>query len=131
MCSKCKFYSADKENKYGISYCELADHKDTYIQYKCTWCCNIAAYHCGGTSYYCMHCHDRKGPAGPKCQGKDDCPLGVEHPPNASNKAFAIGCGMCKELKIKNGEDLQKEFDKQLGDKKKRLEEFQKDQLNF
>lgn len=54
-----------------------------------------------------MHCHDRKGPAGPKCTGKADCPLGVDHPPNGSNKAFAVGCGMCKELKIKDGKKLE------------------------
>ena len=55
-----------------------------------------------------MHCHDRKGPAGHKCKGKDDCPLGLEHPPNGTNKAFAVGCGMCRELKMKG--DEQDEF---------------------
>lgn len=51
-----------------------------------------------------MYCHDRKGPVGHKCKGKEDCPLGVEHPPNNSMKAFAVGCGLCRELKIKGDE---------------------------
>jgi len=41
---------------------------------------------------------------GHKCKKKEDCPLGLEHPPNGTNKAFAVGCGMCRELKIKNGD---------------------------
>ena len=101
-CPKCRFFSEDKNNSYGITFCE--EHKETYIQYKCNFCCNVAAYHCGGSNYYCMHCHDRKGPAGHKCKGKEDCPLGVEHPPNGTIKAFGVGCGMCKDLKIKNGD---------------------------
>jgi len=52
-----------------------------------------------------MQCHDRKGPVGPKCKSKEDCPLGVEHPANGSNTAFAVGCGMCREMKIKEGKN--------------------------
>ena len=52
-----------------------------------------------------MQCHDRKGPVGPKCKSKEDCPLGVEHPPNGSNSAFAVGCGMCRDMKIKDGKN--------------------------
>jgi len=117
QCPKCKFYGQDANNKFGITYCET--HKENYIQYKCNFCCNIAAYHCGGVNYYCMHCHDRKGPAGHKCKGKDDCPLGIEHPPNGTNKAFAVGCGMCRELKIKNGD-----FEKEMQEQTKKLEEI-------
>ena len=62
----------------------------------------MAAYHCGGTNYYCMYCHDRKGPVGVKCTKVDECPLGVEHPRGGYNAAFGVGCGMCKELKKKN-----------------------------
>ena len=116
-CPKCRFFSEDKNNSYGITFCE--EHKETYIQYKCNFCCNVAAYHCGGSNYYCMHCHDRKGPAGHKCKGKEDCPLGVEHPPNGTIKAFGVGCGMCKDLKIKNG-DLEEQIKEQL----KKLEEM-------
>ncbi len=66
-----------------------------------------------------MHCHDRKGPPGHKCKGKEDCPLGIEHPPNGTNKAFAVGCGMCRELKIKNDD-----FEKELKEQTKKLEEI-------
>ena len=125
LCSRCKFFANDKNEKYGITYCEKKGHGDQYIQYKCSWCCNIAAYHCGGMNYYCMHCHDRKGPSGPRCRGKDDCPLGIEHPPNGSMKAFAVGCGMCKEIKIKGGKDLAEVIEEQMKDKKKKLAELE------
>lgn len=66
-----------------------------------------------------MHCHDRKGPPDHKCQGKADCPLGVEHPPNGTMTAFAVGCGMCKDLKIKAGD-----FEEQMKEQTKKLEEM-------
>ncbi|TNV71137.1 hypothetical protein FGO68_gene10196 [Halteria grandinella] len=124
QCPKCKFFNQDANNKYGITYCE--EHKETYIQYKCNFCCNIAAYHCGGANYYCMHCHDRKGPPGHKCKGKDDCPLGLEHPPNGTMKAFAVGCGMCRDMKIK-----QDDMEKAVGEQMKKLEEFKKNIQDF
>eukprot|EP00347_Sterkiella_histriomuscorum_P011168 403373493 len=132
QCSKCKFFSNDKTQKYGITYCQVKGHGQTYIQYKCNYCCNIAAYHCGGQDYYCMRCHDGSGPIGPMCSGPDDCPLRLEHPPNKSNKSFAVGCGMCKELKIKDGKDgeadLKKQIDKQM---KKFVDKKNKDKDQF
>ncbi len=47
--------------------------------------------------------------------------MGVEHPPNGTNKAFAVGCGMCRELKIKNGD-----FEKEMEEQTKKLEEIKK-----
>ena len=49
-----------------------------------------------------MFCHDRKGPEGVKCKEKEECPLGVEHPRGGYNSAFGVGCGLCKELKLKS-----------------------------
>ena len=104
--------------RYGITHCDK--HQQDYIQYKCNFCCNIAAYHCGGVCYYCMHCHDRKGPPGVKCTSKADCPLGVEHPPNGQQQAFGVGCGMCKELKI--NDNLEKQAEEQYKKEKEKFE---------
>jgi hypothetical protein len=41
-------------------------------------------------------------------------------------KAFAVGCGMCRDIKIK-GEDFQKEVEKQM----KNLEEMKKNFQDF
>jgi hypothetical protein len=30
----------------------------------------------------------------PVCPGPDQCPLGVDHPPNGTE--FALGCGICR-----------------------------------
>ena len=78
-----------------------------------------------------MHCHDRRGPAGPKCTGKDNCPLGVEHPPNNSNKAFAVGCGMCRDLKIKDGKELDKTMEEQMKEQKEKLDKLKKEIVDF
>jgi hypothetical protein len=50
----------------------------------------------------------------------------MEHPPNGNMKAFAVGCGMCRDLKIKS-EDLEAEIGKQM----KKLEEFKKTIKDF
>ena len=73
-----------------------------------------------------MHCHDRKGPPGHKCKGKEDCPLSLEHPPNGSNKAFAVGCGLCRELKIKNAD-----FDEQMKKQQEKLDEIKNKYKDF
>jgi hypothetical protein len=73
-----------------------------------------------------MHCHDRRGPVGHKCKGKDDCPLGLEHPPNGTMKAFAVGCGMCRDLKIKGGD-----FEEQMKEQQKKLEEMKAKYQDF
>ena len=69
-----------------------------------------------------MFCHDRRGPEGKKCKGKEDCPLGIEHPPNGTGKAFAVGCGMCKELKIQGV--LEKSLEEQMEERKKKMEKI-------
>jgi hypothetical protein len=54
-----------------------------------------------------MFCHDRKGPEGVKCKNVEECPLKVEHPRGAGflYKGFGVGCGMCRDLKIKSLEE--------------------------
>jgi hypothetical protein len=72
-----------------------------------------------------MYCHDRRGPEGYKCKGKEDCPLGVLHPPNGSGKSFAVGCGMCKELKIKGDlEEEMKGYEERLKKMKEEVVDF-------
>ena len=85
-------------------------------------CCNIAAYNCGGNAYYCMYCHDRKGPQGKVCNSKEDCPLGVDHPKNRTS--FGVGCGMCKELKIADFEKAMKEEAEKRKEKEKNILDF-------
>lgn len=53
--------------------------------------------------------------------------MGVEHPPNGQMKAFAVGCGMCRDLKIKgNGELADK-----IAEQTKKIEEMKKSYLDF
>lgn len=34
-----------------------------------------------------------------KCEGKEKCPLGIDHLPNGNE--YALGCGLCREIRMK------------------------------
>ncbi len=44
-----------------------------------------------------------------QCKGKEDCPLKIDHP--ANGKEFALGCSLCRELKINLKDEGDKELD--------------------
>lgn len=68
------------------------------------FCCSVASWYCWGSTHFCDACH-RRQVAGdyltrkprtrlPRCPGKNQCPLGVEHPPNGDE--FCLGCAICR-----------------------------------
>ena len=69
------------------------------------YCCTQARYHCFGTHYFCIRCHDVEHPRFGRsniplqdCNGVN-CPLGVPHPPASSDhrkSAYSLGCGLCR-----------------------------------
>ena len=75
-------------------------HGNGFIDFKCTFCCSIALFFCGGNRYFCTPCHNDamnggKAKAKSKCTGGKNCPLGIpEHPKAGSN--FVIGCSLCR-----------------------------------
>ena len=101
-----------KGAEYGNTYCKK--HKEAFIDYKCRYCCSVALFFCFGSHHFCDPCHrkawelrNKKEKDIKQCKGKEDCPLKIEHPENG--KEYALGCGLCRELKLNVKEDENKE----------------------
>eukprot|EP00026_Physarum_polycephalum_P005194 Phypoly_transcript_05224.p1 GENE.Phypoly_transcript_05224~~Phypoly_transcript_05224.p1 ORF type:complete len:588 (+),score=70.15 Phypoly_transcript_05224:60-1766(+) len=88
----------------GMVSCDKADHGRKFIQYKCRFCCSVASWFCFGRVHYCENCHNDPykywapnnvlSSVPPQCEGKDKCPLGIEHPPNGFEE-MSLGCSKC------------------------------------
>jgi len=82
-------------------------HGKEYIEFKCKFCCNVAQWFCWGNTHFCEPCHKRQCNGDyvskytkdklPKCTGKNQCPLKMDHKPNGEE--FALGCSLCRNLK--------------------------------
>jgi hypothetical protein len=81
-------------------------HGDEYMSYKCRYCCNEALYFCFGHTHYCDYCHSHNlraagtnyqymTSAPPACEGRDKCPLKIDHAPHSEE--FAIRCNACAD----------------------------------
>jgi len=81
-------------------------HGEEHMIYKCRFCCATASYFCFGHTHFCENCHARAWEllqgSNPEymiasvaqCNGKESCPLKIDHPPNGEE--FAMGCALCK-----------------------------------
>ena len=95
LCGMCE------EKKRPRSRCDK--HGSEYMQWKCRFCCSIAAFKCWGSHSFCQSCHSiqvagehlskKKPSAFPICSGKEHCPLKVNHP---HVEEFSLGCALCK-----------------------------------
>jgi len=126
LCYKCKtpYYGGEKECEdvqdfnpqelicgpcSGNQGKSCRKHGDTYMEWKCRFCCSIATFFCGGKAHFCTPCHNVPRERcicsgewetldtykGPPCSGPEECPLGIWHPDNGAAE-FCIGCAMCK-----------------------------------
>ena len=81
-------------------------HGADYIEFKCRFCCAVAAWFCWGTTHFCNDCHTKqnnkiylnKMPRDqlPQCPGPAQCPLHIQHPPTGDE--YPLGCALCREL---------------------------------
>lgn len=91
-----------------VSICP--EHGPDSMQFKCSFCCTPASFFCWGTTHFCVDCHARQM-AGerlnklsisqlPQCNSAEDCPLGLNHPPNGTPPSICapvvLGCSMCQ-----------------------------------
>ena len=53
VCGKC----ASESLQIGNAKCDK--HGTEFIEFKCKFCCNIAAWFCWGTTHFCEPCHKR------------------------------------------------------------------------
>jgi len=111
ICPKCAS-NVLKGAEYGNTYCKK--HKEAFIDYKCRYCCSVALFFCFGSHHFCDPCHrkawelrNKKEKDIKQCKGKEHCPLKIEHPDNG--KEYALGCGLCREMKLNVKEDENKE----------------------
>mmetsp|Transcript_34298 Transcript_34298/g.58730 ORF Transcript_34298/g.58730 Transcript_34298/m.58730 type:complete len:467 (+) Transcript_34298:30-1430(+) len=85
-------------------------HGSEHMVFKCRFCCSVASYFCFGHTHFCPSCHTKPwnivsqnnyqfivGKL-PLCPGKDECPLGIEHPPNGEE--YVLGCACCEDFKV-------------------------------
>ena len=96
----------------GMEGADCKTHGKDYIEFKCKFCCSVAAWFCWGNTHFCDPCHTKQNNGDylskktkaelPVCLGKD-CPLKVPHPPNGEE--FALGCTLCRNL-IANRKDF-------------------------
>eukprot|EP00825_Cyclidium_porcatum_P039779 TRINITY_DN4898_c0_g1_i1.p1 TRINITY_DN4898_c0_g1~~TRINITY_DN4898_c0_g1_i1.p1 ORF type:complete len:436 (-),score=56.00 TRINITY_DN4898_c0_g1_i1:71-1378(-) len=97
VCAKCCEIPVDDCKKHG---------KD-FIEFKCRFCCSVAQCFCWGSTHFCEPCHKRQCEGDyvskyakdklPKCSGKDQCPLKIDHKPNGEE--CALGCSLCRNIK--------------------------------
>lgn len=72
-----------------------AKHGTDYIEYKCKFCCNVAAWYCWGSTHFCEDCH--KKPTEVSKLPKDKlppCTCNAKHPPNGEE--YCLGCSVCR-----------------------------------
>ena len=104
-CQEC----LSKELGFGQKSCEK--HGETFIDYKCRFCCNIALYVCFNGTHFCQSCHHQawtrtlnfhRDLKTIKCSNpKGSCPLGIEdHVLAWKNPRFGLGCSLCRSEKL-------------------------------
>lgn len=96
----------------GMEGADCKTHGKDFIEFKCKFCCSVAAWFCWGTTHFCDACHTKQNNGDylskknknelPVCLGKD-CPLKVVHPPNGEE--FALGCTLCRNM-VANRKDF-------------------------
>ena len=93
----------------GVEGADCKTHGKDFIEFKCKFCCSVAAWFCWGTTHFCDACHTKQNNGDylskkakgdlPVCLGKA-CPLKVAHP--ANGEEFALGCTLCRNLVANN-----------------------------
>lgn len=89
----------------ALTRCEK--HGDTFIAFKCQFCCAIAVWFCWGKTHFCDACHTKQRAgdylsrkpvsAFETCGSIEKCPLHIEHPPNGTPVSICLGCAVCRQ----------------------------------
>lgn len=70
-------------------------HGTDFIEFKCKFCCNVAAWYCWGTTHFCEDCHKKAAEIAKVPRDKlPKCTCGGKHPPNGEE--FCLGCSFCR-----------------------------------
>jgi len=88
LCGGCAALEAGKSCPLG--------HDQSFIEWKCRFCCSVAVWFCWGTTHLCDRCHDDRHRSAKPCLGPSGCPLGAKHPPNGSIEPACLGCSLCR-----------------------------------
>jgi len=98
VCAKC--------SGQGLALENCAKHGTEFVEFKCKFCCSVAQWFCWGSTHFCDTCHQKQVNGDyvskkaksdlPKCKGKTECPLKVDHKGNGDE--FALGCSLCRNL---------------------------------
>jgi len=88
LCGGCAALKAGKTCPKG--------HDPSLIEWKCEYCCSLAAWFCWGTTHMCDPCHENQARREVTCLGAGRCPWAGKHPKNGSKEAFCLGCSLCR-----------------------------------
>ena len=98
VCGKCS------SELLGLGNTNCKVHGQTFIEFKCKFCCSVSQWFCWGTTHFCDKCHtlqckgvyiSRKPRSElPRCAGPEQCNLKIAHPPNGEE--FSLGCSICR-----------------------------------
>lgn len=90
----------------GVEGTLCPTHGTDYIEFKCKFCCSIAAWFCWGNTHFCESCHTKQNSGDylnrkakselPQCPGPALCPLKIRHIPNGEE--LALGCAICRNM---------------------------------
>mmetsp|Transcript_23513 Transcript_23513/g.41672 ORF Transcript_23513/g.41672 Transcript_23513/m.41672 type:complete len:608 (-) Transcript_23513:48-1871(-) len=90
----------------GVEGTNCPTHGTDYIEFKCKFCCSIAAWFCWGNTHFCEGCHTKQNSGDylnrkaksdlPKCPGPQNCPLKMRHV--ANGEEMALGCAICRNM---------------------------------
>lgn len=74
-------------------------HGTDHLDWKCKYCCSLAAWFCWGTTHMCDRCHNAceqgtlSWSSGSGCTA-DVCPLRIRHGPHGEE--LCLGCALCR-----------------------------------
>jgi len=72
-----------------------AKHGTDYIEYKCKFCCNTAAWYCWGSTHFCEECHKKAAEVAKLPKDKlPKCSCKRQHPSNGEE--HCLGCSLCR-----------------------------------
>lgn len=97
VCVTCK---SERMKKNWPTKCPK--HGDSFIVFKCRYCCNIANWFCFGTTHFCERCHSQyPNMKVHPCKGLPECDgLHVENG-EGEEAEQCLGCALCRNQKKK------------------------------
>jgi len=103
MCGKCSGAAM------GMKQTSCKTHGDSYIEFKCRYCCEVASFFCWGHTHFCDSCHKKWGQGAFRKPASlvQKCKCKIQHVANGTTQASeaCYGCSLCR-IEVKESAPL-------------------------